>query len=79
MSSINSVRNLQILFFIKKNEKIKNLKNREKKWPDIGIYTYYWSRWIVVHFLNFFMVTEILLWNRKKKIECSWVCTFQTM
>ena len=41
MSSINSVRNLQILFFIKKNEKIKNLKNREKKWSDIGIYTYY--------------------------------------
>ena len=31
MSSINSVRNLQILYFSKKNEKIKNFKNREKK------------------------------------------------
>ena len=41
MSSINSVRNLQILYFSKKNEKIKNFKNREKKLPNIGIYTYY--------------------------------------
>ena len=41
MSSINSVTNLLILYFSKKNEKIKNLKNKEKKWPDIGIYTYY--------------------------------------
>ena len=24
-----------------KNKKIKNLKNDEKKWPDIGIYIYY--------------------------------------
>ena len=24
-----------------KNKGIKNLKNGEKKWPDIGIYTYY--------------------------------------
>ena len=39
MSSINSVRKLQILYFSKKNKKIKNLKNGEKKWPDIGIYT----------------------------------------
>ena len=31
MSSINSVRKLQILYFRKKNEKIKNLKNGEKK------------------------------------------------
>ena len=31
MSSINSVRNLQILYFSKKNKKIKNLKNEEKK------------------------------------------------
>ena len=41
MSSINSVKNLQILYFSKKNKKIKNLKNDEKKLPDIGIYTYY--------------------------------------
>ena len=41
MSSINSVRKLQILYFSKKNKKIKNLKNGEKMWPDIGIYTYY--------------------------------------
>ena len=41
MSSINSVRKLQILYFGKKNKKIKNLKNGEKMWPDIGIYTQY--------------------------------------
>ena len=41
MSSINSVRKLQILYFSKKNKKIKNLKNGEKKWPNIGIYTYH--------------------------------------
>ena len=44
MSSINSVRKLQILYFSKKNKKIKNLKNGEKKWLDIGIYTYYYHR-----------------------------------
>ena len=38
MSSINSVRNLQILCFSIKNKKIKNLKNGEKKWPDIYIF-----------------------------------------
>ena len=32
---------LQILYFSMKNKKIKNLKNGEKKWLDIGIYTYY--------------------------------------
>ena len=32
MSSINSVRNLQILYFSKKNKEIKNLKNGEKKY-----------------------------------------------
>ena len=42
MSSINSVRKIQILCFSKKNKKIENLKNDEKKWPDIGIYTYYY-------------------------------------
>ena len=26
-----------------KNKKIKNLKNGEKKWLDIGIYTYYYN------------------------------------
>ena len=41
MSSINSVRNLQILYFSMKNKKNKNLKNGEKKWLDIGIHTYY--------------------------------------
>ena len=41
MSSINNVRNLQILYFSKKNKEIKNLKIGEKKWPDIGIHTYY--------------------------------------
>ena len=33
MSSINSVRNLQILYFGKKNKKNKNVENGEKKWP----------------------------------------------
>ena len=33
MSSINSVRNLQLLYFNKKNKKIKNLKNDEKNGP----------------------------------------------
>ena len=41
MSSINNVRNLQILCFSKKNKEIKNLKIEKKKWPDIGSYTYY--------------------------------------
>ena len=41
MSNINSLRKLRILYFSKKNKKIKNLKNGEKKWPDIGIYIYY--------------------------------------
>ena len=41
MSSINSARKLNVLYFSKKNTEIKNLKNGEKKWPDIGIYTYY--------------------------------------
>ena len=43
MSSLNSVRKLQILYFSKKNKKNKNLKNGRKKWPDIGIYTYYYG------------------------------------
>ena len=41
MSSINNVRNLQILYFSKKNKEIKNLKNGGKKLPDIGIHTQY--------------------------------------
>ena len=42
---MNSVRKSQILCFSKKKKKIKNLKKREKRWPDIGIYTYYlWSK-----------------------------------
>ena len=44
MSSTSSVRKLQILYFSKKNKKIKNLKNGEKKWPNISIYTYYCHR-----------------------------------
>ena len=40
MSSIISVRNIQILYFSKKNKKIKNLKNGKKKLPNISIYTY---------------------------------------
>ena len=44
MSSVNSVRKLQILYFSMKIKEIKNLKNSEKKWPDIGIYTYYSPR-----------------------------------
>ena len=31
MSSINNVRKLQILYFSKKNKRIKNIKNDEKK------------------------------------------------
>ena len=42
MSSINSIRKLQILYISMKNKKIKNVKHGEKKWPDTGIYTYYY-------------------------------------
>ena len=42
MSSINSVRNLQMLYFSKKNKKIKNLKNGEKRCLRTPIYTYYY-------------------------------------
>ena len=41
MSSINSVRKLQILYFSMKNKENKKLKNKGKKCLDIGIYTYY--------------------------------------
>ena len=34
MSSINCVRNLQMLYFIKKNHEIKNLKNGKKSGPE---------------------------------------------
>ena len=44
MSSINNVRNLRILYFSQKNKKIRNLKNGEKKWPDMGSYTNYSER-----------------------------------
>ena len=33
MSSINSVRNLQVLYFSKKNKKIKNKKMARNFWP----------------------------------------------
>ena len=36
MSSINSVRNLQILCFSIKNKKIKNLKNEERSCPILA-------------------------------------------
>ena len=52
MSSINSVRKLQILYFNKKNKKIKNLKMAKKKWPDIGIYTYYFYQFSCLIFLD---------------------------
>ena len=40
MSSINSVKITNTLFS-KKNKKIRNLKNGEKKCPGTPIYTYY--------------------------------------
>ena len=39
MSSINSVRNLRILYFSKKNKKIKNLKNGESGLISAFIHT----------------------------------------
>ena len=42
MSSINSERNLQMLYFSNKNKKIKNLKNGEKRCLRTPIYTYYY-------------------------------------
>ena len=36
MSSINSARKLQVLYFSMKNKKIKNLKNGEKSGPISG-------------------------------------------
>ena len=39
MSNINSVRNLQILYFSKKNKKIKNLKNLKSGVVSAFIYT----------------------------------------
>ena len=42
MSSISNVRKLKMLYFSKKNKKIKNLKNGEKTWPRIPIYIYYY-------------------------------------
>ena len=38
MSTINSVRKLQILYFSKKNKEIKNLKNGEKVDPLQHLY-----------------------------------------
>ena len=40
MSSINSVKKLQILYFQQKKKK-KQSKNGEKMWLDTGIYIYY--------------------------------------
>ena len=41
MSSINSVRNLQIVYFIKKNKEIKKRKKTQKKLARTPIDTYY--------------------------------------
>ena len=42
MSSINSVRNLQILYFSRKNKEIKKkIKKCRKRWPQTPIYAYY--------------------------------------
>ena len=41
MSSINSVKKLQILYFQQKKKKKKQSKNGEKMWLDTGIYIYY--------------------------------------
>ena len=41
MSSINSVRNLQISSFSRKNKEIKKLKERRKKCAKTPNYTYY--------------------------------------
>ena len=41
MISINSVRNLQILYLSRKNKEIKKLENGRKKWSQTPIYTYY--------------------------------------
>ena len=41
MSSINSVRNLQMLYFSRKNIETQNLKMAKKKWVRTTIYTYY--------------------------------------
>ena len=62
MSSINSVRKLQWLSFSMKN-KIKNLKDGEKKWPDIGIYTYYCYSQVVTVYLQ--LVTSVLPYHLK--------------
>ena len=63
MSSINSVRKLQLLNFNMKNKKIKNLKDGEKKWPDIGTYTYYCYSQVVTVYLQ--LVTSVLPYHLK--------------
>ena len=42
MGSINGVRKLQILYFSKKNKKIKKLKKDEKKCAKTPRYTYFY-------------------------------------
>ena len=44
MSGINSVRNLQILYFSQKNKEIRKLKKDEKKWPQYCIFLYYFNQ-----------------------------------
>ena len=41
MSSINRIRIYEYSILKRKNKKIKNLKNGEKKWSGIAIYAYY--------------------------------------
>ena len=61
MSSINSVRNLQILYFSKKNKKIKNLKNGESGLISAFIHTtevpknFFFKT--IFHLLSFFLET----------------------
>ena len=61
MSSINSVRNLQILYFSEKNKKIKNLKNGESGLISAFIHTtevpkkFFFKT--ISHLLSFFLET----------------------
>ena len=49
ISSINSVKNLQILTFSKKTTILKNLKMGSKKWAGFGSYTYYYIAMLLSH------------------------------
>ena len=55
---INSVRNLQILDFSRKNKKIKSFKNGEKKRAGLGSYTYYCYFLLAFPFFLFFSLSK---------------------